>query len=289
MSRGDDLPGTPGTPGTPGPLGLQGLSEEDARRLLGWAAGARRVTVLTGAGMSAESGVPTFRARRTGLWARYDPLTLATPQAWAADPELVWAWYVWRIGLVRRADPHAGHGALARWAGAAAPDTQVRIVTQNVDDLHERAGSAVLAHLHGTLLALRCSRCEKPYDGWSALEDIGWSAEPVERLAPPTCSCGGLVRPGVVWFGEALPQDAFDAALDATLDADLVLVVGTSGLVRPAATLPEIARGHGIPVVELNPEPTELSRGADLTWRSSAAVGLPALVERIRRSIEHLG
>lgn len=97
------------------------------------------------------------------------------------------------------------------------------------------------------------------------------------------------MRPGVVWFGEALPQDAFDAALDATLDADLVLVVGTSGLVRPAATLPEIARGHGIPVVELNPEPTELSRGADLTWRSSAAVGLPALVERIRRSIEHLG
>lgn len=149
------------------------------------------------------------------------------------------------------------------------------IVTQNVDDLHERAGSAVLAHLHGSLTAFRCEACDAPY-----ARDIDVPAEPVERLDPPDCpECGAAVRPGVVWFGEMLPQGAFEAAVDALLDSDLVFVVGTSGLVHPAASLPDLARGHGVPVVELNPESTPLSRGVDLSWRETAAVGLPALLD----------
>lgn len=237
------------------------------------AAAARRVTVLSGAGMSAESGVPTFRAAQSGLWERFDPTMLATPQAWEADPELVWAWYAWRINLVRGVEPNAGHRALARWAER----TQVRIATQNVDDLHERAGSDVLAHLHGSLTALRCADCERPFDG-----PVEIPAEPVERLAPAACpACGGRVRPGVVWFGEMLPQGAFDAAADAVFDADLVLVVGTSGLVYPAASLPDLARGHGVPVVELNPEDTPVSERVDIVWRDTAARGLPALLAAI--------
>ena len=237
------------------------------------AAAARRVTVLSGAGMSAESGVPTFRAAQSGLWERFDPTMLATPQAWEAAPELVWAWYAWRIHLVRGVEPNAGHRALARWAER----TQVRIATQNVDDLHERAGSEVLAHLHGSLTALRCADCERPYD-----DPIEIPAEPVERLTPATCpACGGQVRPGVVWFGEMLPQGAFDAAAEAVFDSELVLVVGTSGLVYPAASLPDLARGHGVPVVELNPEDTPVSERVDIVWRDTAARGLPALLAAI--------
>lgn len=239
------------------------------------AASARRVTVLTGAGMSAESGVPTFRGAQDSLWEEFDPMLLASPRGWEADPELVWAWYVWRMSLVRRAEPNAGHVALARWAGR--PDVEVRIATQNVDDLHERAGSDVLAHVHGSLFALRCSSCGAPHQG-----EVDFPAEPVERLEPPECQvCGEDVRPGVVWFGEMLPEGAFDAAVDACLDADLVLVVGTSGIVYPFASLPDIARGHGVPVVEINPVDTDLTAGVDHVWRETAARALPALLEVI--------
>lgn len=256
---------------------LPGLEPAQSRRLLEVARAARRVTVLTGAGMSAESGVPTFRVAQSGLWERFDPTMLATPEAWEADREFVWAWYAWRVGLVRGVEPNAGHLALARWAEVPWPDggrRQLRIVTQNVDDLHERAGSQVLAHLHGSLTAFRCEACESPYDG-----AIDVPAEPVERLPPPRCaSCGEAVRPGVVWFGEMLPEGAFDVAADAVFDSDLVLVVGTSGLVYPAAGLPDLARGHGVAVVELNPERTEVSERVDIAWRQTAAGGLPALV-----------
>lgn len=233
---------------------------------------ARVVTVLTGAGMSAESGVPTFRGAEGSLWEEFDPVTLASPKGWDVDPELVWAWYAWRMGLVRAVEPNAGHRALAEWA--ARGETQVRIATQNVDDLHERAGSEVLAHVHGSLFALRCAECDTPFTG-----DPGIPAEPVQRLEPPVCEeCGEYVRPGVVWFGEMLPEGAFDAAMEACLDADLVLVVGTSGIVYPFASLPDIARGHGVPVVEINPADTELSAGVDHVWRATAATALPALV-----------
>ena len=233
---------------------------------------ARRVTVLTGAGMSAESGVPTFRGAEGSLWEEFDPVTLASPRGWDADPELVWAWYAWRMGLVRGVEPNAGHRALARWA--AQGETEIRIATQNVDDLHERAGSEVLAHVHGSLFALRCAECDVPFTG-----EVDIPAEPVQRLEPPLCTeCGEYVRPGVVWFGEMLPEGAFDAALEACFEADLVLVVGTSGIVYPFASLPDIAAGHGVPVVEINPADTELSAGMDHVWRASAATALPALV-----------
>ena len=242
-----------------------------------WARDARRVTVLTGAGMSAESGVPTFRDAQTGLWARYDPAELATPEAWERDPALVWAWYAWRRTLVRRAEPHAGHRALARWQRRA----PVRIVTQNVDDLHERAGAHVLTHLHGDLFADRCSVCHEPWAGRAAADQEPGRPAPA-RVEPPACpGCGGPVRPGVVWFGEALPEGAFDTAVQAVRDADLVLVVGTSGLVHPAAALPDLAGARGVPVVEVNPEPSAVSGSADLVWRSTASHALPALVDAL--------
>lgn len=236
---------------------------------------ADRVTVLTGAGMSAESGVPTFRDAHSGLWSRFDPMELATPQAWRADPDLVWGWYLWRVGLVAGVDPNAGHRALARWA--TLPGVQVDIATQNVDDLHERAGSTVLAHLHGSLLGFRCDRCEQAYQGRVDPPD-----SPTERVPPLPCPhCPGRIRPGVVWFGESLPAAPFQAATQACLEAGLVLVVGTSGLVHPAAGLPAQAAARGVPVVELNPDHTPISTIADQVWRVSAATGLPALVEAV--------
>lgn len=235
---------------------------------------AQTITVLTGAGMSAESGIPTFRDPATGLWSRFDPMTLASQEGWDADPELVWAWYAWRVGSVRGVEPNAGHYALARWAERK--NVQLSIATQNIDDLHERAGSSVLSHVHGDLFAFRCSVCHTPYEA-----EVDVPPEPVERLEPPLCECGEYVRPGVVWFGEMLPDGAFDLALDACLEADLVLVVGTSGIVYPFASLPDIARGHGVPVVEINPEETSLTESVDHTWRANAAVALPALVDAL--------
>ena len=242
--------------------------------LLELARSARTVTVLSGAGMSAESGVPTFRDAGTGLWARWSPEELATPEAWDADPGLVWSWYLWRARQVRRLRPNAGHRAIARWADRA----RVHVVTQNVDDLHERAGSAVLAHLHGSLFAFRCSDCGAPFPE-RLLPGLAAEARPEAppapqepdheepgRERPPVCpSCCGAVRPAVVWFGEQLPEGAVERAAAAVAEAELVLVVGTSGIVQPAASLPLIAAGRGTPVVEINPEDTALTPHADRT------------------------
>ncbi len=239
--------------------------------ILSLAQTARRITVLTGAGMSAESGVPTFRDAQTGLWARFDPADLATPQAWARDRPLVWAWYLSRVAALGSVVPNAGHLALAAWAQR--PGISLSIVTQNVDDLHERAGSTVLAHLHGSLLAFRCDTCAAPYPA-----KINLPYELEERMEPPVCpNADGWIRPGVVWFNEPLPEAAFDTAVDAVRDADLVLVVGTSGIVYPAATLPHLAGAAGVPVVEINPQRSDLSGEVTHSWRTTAAVGLPAL------------
>lgn len=235
--------------------------------------GARRVVVLSGAGMSAESGVPTFREAQTGLWEEFDPSRLATPEAWEADPPFVWAWYAWRVGLIRAVEPNAGHRALAELARTH----DVTIVTQNVDDLHERAGSDVLAHIHGSLFEYRCGDCGVPYDG-----EVEVPTEPVERLDPPTCgACLGDVRPGVVWFGEDLPLEDFRAsveALESLAKGDVCLVVGTSGIVYPAAGMPAIARGSGATVIEVNPHESDISDMCDIVVRGSAATVLPQLV-----------
>jgi NAD-dependent deacetylase len=242
--------------------------------LLEAAVAARRVVVVTGAGMSAESGVPTFRDAQTGLWERYAAEDLATPEAWERDPAFVWAWYLSRFGAVAHVEPNAGHRAVAAWAGL----TQVRVVTQNVDDLHERAGSRDVVHLHGSLTSFRCERCETAYAG---VVDV--PEQSVERVDPPTCAhCGGLVRPGVVWFGELLPLEAWEQSVALVEEADLVLVVGTSGIVHPAAGLPVLARGAGAFVVELNPFETDVSDVAHVVWRETAAGALPALVAALR-------
>lgn len=228
------------------------------------------VCVLTGAGMSTESGIPTFRGTHDSLWSRFDPMRLATAEAWREDPALVWGWYRWRMHLVRDAQPNVGHRALA----ALAHRVPLSLVTQNVDDLHERAGSAVDAHVHGSLFALRCFACGRLHDG-----DLDDYVDGVQRIEPMRCAaCGDRMRPGVVWFGEALPDDAWDAATDTATRCSLMLVVGTSGLVYPAAGLPALARRHGATVVEINPEPTALSAEADYVWRAPAAQALPLLV-----------
>jgi NAD-dependent deacetylase len=237
--------------------------------ITGLTGSAKNITVLTGAGMSAESGVPTFRDAQTGLWSRYDVAALATPDAWAADAGLVWAWYQWRAELVRGAKPNAGHLALAEW------NANVRIITQNVDDLHERAGSANVEHLHGSLFAPRCSECGRA-------ADVDPVCEPAERIPPPSCThCASPVRPGVVWFGEGLPEAPWQAAIDAVENCDVLLVVGTSGVVYPAAGLPSVARGAGKNVIEINPVATDLTDQVDFSWRTTAALGLPAIVAGI--------
>jgi NAD-dependent deacetylase len=234
---------------------------------------ASRVVVLSGAGMSAESGVPTFRDAQAGLWERFAPEDLATMDAWRRDRAFVLAWYLWRFGLVSEVEPHAGHVAIARWARVrGAP--RVSVVTQNVDDLHERAGSADVVHLHGALANWRCEECGTPYAGGLPTVDEG-----TDRVEPARCpECSAAVRPGVVWFGEPLPVDEWHQAVALVENADLVLVVGTSGIVHPAAGLPAIARGAGAVVVEVNPLETEVSHIAHHVWRETAAVAMPRLV-----------
>lgn len=237
---------------------------ETARRAL---AGARKLAVLTGAGISAESGIPTFRDARTGLWARYDPMQLATEEGFRADPSLVWRWYAWRRELVRAARPNAGHRALA---AAEARFAHVRVITQNVDGLHARAGSTDLLELHGNILTTIC------------LERCGFSEDVPDRLPggePPRCPrCGGWLRPGVVWFGEMLDPRSLQDAAAAAADCDVMLVVGTSGLVHPAAGLPAGARRAGAAVITLNPEATELDSLATACLRGKAAELLPTLL-----------
>lgn len=231
---------------------------------------ASNIVVLTGAGMSAESGVTTFRQATDSLWSTYSPMELATPDAWRRDPALVWGWYLWRMALVRDAEPNRGHRALA----AAAEKRKLDIVTQNVDDLHERANSKGVVHLHGSLFAHRCFACARPHgDFW-----IPPAASAPFRVEPPRCGhCGGRIRPGVVWFGENLPAGAFRAAESTVTKCDLMLVVGTSGIVNPAATLPRIAQRHGAKIVEINPQESELSVSVDMAIRCTAATVLPAL------------
>jgi len=230
------------------------------------------VTLLSGAGMSAESGVPTFRDVETGLWANVDPYEISSSDGWQRHPERVWAWYLWRHYMMGAVDPNPGHLAVAAWEDYA----EVQVVTQNVDNLHERAGSNRVYHLHGSLFEFRCDRCGSPYTG-----ELPAMPEPVEVIDPPRCSCGGLIRPNVVWFGEGLPDDAWDLSVQAVAKADVVIVVGTSSVVYPAAGLPEAALANGIPVVEVNPQPTPLSEAATAVVRETSAVALPQLLQRL--------
>lgn len=230
------------------------------------------VVVLSGAGISAESGVPTFRDVETGLWATVDPYEISSIDGWRRHPEKVWAWYLWRHYMMKSVEPNDGHRAVAAWEDYA----EVHVVTQNVDDLHERSGSSRVYHLHGSLFAFKCDRCAMAYQG-----ELPAMPEPVETVEPPACTCGGLIRPDVVWFGEDLPADAWGKSLDAVTAADLAVVVGTSAIVYPAAGLPELALANGIPVIEVNPERTPFSEYASISLRESAATALPSLLQRL--------
>ncbi|MCS6951898.1 MAG: NAD-dependent deacylase [Bryobacterales bacterium] len=230
-----------------------------------WLRDAASVVVLTGAGISAESGVPTFRGPG-GLWRNYRPEDLATPEAFARDPELVWQWYDWRRALIRRAQPNEGHRALAELERRK---EKFLLVTQNVDGLHERAGSRRVVKLHGDIWRVRCTACG------AADRD---ERAPLPQL-PPRCRCGGLLRPDVVWFGEPLPDSAWRQAEAAARSAELMLVVGTSALVYPAAELAPLARGAGARLIEVNLEETPLSALSDCSLRGKAAELLPRLLE----------
>lgn len=231
-----------------------------------------RVAVLSGAGISAESGVPTFRDDQNGLWARFDPYELSSTQGWRDNPQRVWGWYLWRHYLVADVQPNAGHRAIAAWQA----DAQVSVITQNVDDLHERAGSRSVHHLHGSLSEFRCASCGMAYSG--ALPAM---AEPALEVEPPVCRCGGLIRPDIVWFGEQLPDEPWRRAVEATEAADVMVVVGTSAIVYPAAGLAELALSRGTAVIEVNPEVTPLSGSVTISMRETASQALPGLLQRL--------
>lgn len=229
----------------------------------------RHVCVLTGAGMSAESGIPTFRDAMTGLWSRFDPAQLASEAGFREDPGRVWDWYAERRKGLRAAQPNAGHVAIARF-GQRRPGV-LTVVSQNVDDLHQRAGWPQTIRLHGDLLA----------DRWLERCPLGSGCSPSKARPgrPPACpDCGNLVRPAVVWFGEMLPAEAIDAAERAARGCELMLVVGTSGAVWPAAGLAGAARQAGAKVAIVNPHPSEIDEEAHWVLRGTAAGMLPRLL-----------
>ncbi|RIZ42260.1 SIR2 family NAD-dependent protein deacylase [Pseudomonas putida] len=235
---------------------------------------ARHVVIFTGAGVSAESGIPTFRDALTGLWSRFDPGQLATAEAFRADPSLCWGWYEWRRLKVLRAQPNAAHLAIAELAQHV---PKLTVVTQNVDDLHERAGSQDVIHLHGSLHSPRCIDC-----GNAHMAPLRSDGLPVDgcRLEPPRCdACNGYIRPGVVWFGEMLPDAAWNAGFAASGACDLFFSIGTSGVVYPAAELPLRALGAGVKVIHVNPARVEVC-SQELWLQGSAADMMKALLEQ---------
>lgn len=235
-----------------------------------WIAKANKLVVFSGAGMSAESNVPTFRDAISGLWANFNPQELASAEGFIKDPSRSWEWYQWRRELVRKAEPNAGHLAVAQFQREN--PGKLRVVTQNVDDLHERAGSSEVLHLHGELFADRwfgpCAQSELLQPRCDVSVAVAGS--------PPYCGeCGNPLRPKVVWFGEEMPKDEWAQAQRAAKNCDLMLVVGTSGHVWPAAQLPHLAKARGARMVVLNPEESELDEMADRVVRGTAAKLLP--------------
>ena len=225
-----------------------------------------RIIVFTGAGVSADSGIPTFRGPG-GLWRDFRPEELATPEAFHRDPKLVWEWYEWRRGLIRDAKPNAAHESLARLSDAVAWQGEICVVTQNVDNLHTRAGSRDVVELHGNIFRVRCTREHRTHFRYEPFAEV-----------PPRCGCGALLRPDVVWFGESLPQREVTRAVGAMQWADLLLVIGTSGVVHPAAGFVSYFEGLSI---EINPEASGLTSSCTYAIAERAAVAVPPLINAI--------
>jgi NAD-dependent deacetylase len=226
---------------------------------------AKKIVFVTGAGISQESGIPTFRGK-DGLWRKYDPMQLATIDAFYDNPKLVWEWYEERRHNILDAKPNPGHLAIAELEKYR----DVSVLTQNIDGLHQRAGSKNVYELHGSIITIKCTVCsfkDKITTGFSQL--------------PPLCKCGNMLRPDVVWFGEALPQDVWRSAMEQASGCDLMIIVGTSLAVSPANLLPSYAKQKGATMIEVNTEPTPMSQSMDLSLRESAANALPGLVDAI--------
>lgn len=226
---------------------------------------ANKVCVLTGSGVSAESGIPTFRGEE-GLWKRYNPYELATPEAFAKDPLLVWEWYCFRRDLISKCLPNPGHHAIARMDKEK---NDFLLITQNIDGLHRRAGSERIVEMHGNIWEVRCVSCDDPFCHDEEFETL-----------PPRCStCGNLLRPNVVWFGEKIPGELLDRSMEMLLLCDLFIVAGTSGVVQPAASFAHIASSHGSRVVEVNIDAGSGSRDVDYFLKGKSGEIFPCLVE----------
>jgi NAD-dependent deacetylase len=240
--------------------------------------GSRLPTILTGAGVSKESGIPTFRDALEGLWARYNPAELASPRAFATNPKLVWDFYEMRRERMRPAQPNPGHYALAELAKHY---EHLPLITQNIDDLHERAGSKSVIHLHGLIAENKCSAACL---GEPTLIEVS-SLTQVRDDEPPRCPhCSAFVRPNVVWFGEMLPRDALAAAMQAVHSTDVMVVVGTSGVVSPAADMPYQAKQRGAKIIEFNPFPSEITPLADLWVEAPSGESLPRVLRAMKQA-----
>lgn len=234
---------------------------------------AARVVVLTGAGVSAESGIPTFRDKQTGLWERFDASELATPYAFERDPALVWGWYEWRRAAVLEARPNRAHQAIAAMRNLVPRFT---LITQNVDDLHERAGSRDVLHLHGELSHPYCEKCRQSYVHPNTPARLRPGGTPIE---PPRCgACGARIRPGVVWFGESLPAQVWGSALESVEQCEFLISCGSSSLVQPAASLTTLAVDAGATVIQVNPNPTDMDNSVTFNIRRPAGAALPQLI-----------
>lgn len=237
---------------------------------------AKKVVFFTGAGISADSGIPTYREKLSGIWAGLDPRDLDTAKAFRESPALVWGWYVWRRLRVAQVEPNAAHLAIPRMAHLG---RQISVITQNIDDLHERAGSLNAVHLHGGLTMPKCFACHRP-----AVEQPDQSAMPNEGalIEPPRCQhCNGKMRPAVVWYGEDLPVHAWKNAVRLVKDCDLLISVGTSGIVMPAAVLPDLALASGASVIHVNKADVTMGDPKELMLIGAAVEVLPMLLERI--------
>jgi NAD-dependent deacetylase len=235
----------------------------------------RHVVVFTGAGASAESGIPTFRDQQTGLWKNFDVQSLATPEAFDRDPALVWGWYEWRRSQVLASEPNAAHRAIAALASRVA---RLTVITQNVDDLHERAGSSQVLHLHGRLCAPYCSACGRGH----SIAQPPAEATGGRRIEPPRCThCSARIRPGVVWFGECLPSQPWEQSIEAACGCDAFLCVGTSSVVEPAAGLTRASIAAGAVTVQINIDSTCLDELVTLNLRGPAAAVVPELLDKV--------
>ncbi len=227
-----------------------------------------KIAVLTGAGISAESGIPTFRGP-SGIWKTFKPEELATPQAFERDPKLVWEWYDWRRSIIKKAKPNKGHILIAHLEQLF---EDFLLITQNVDGLHQKAGSKKVVELHGNIWRVLCTACGKKYYNYQV---------PLEEI-PPRCKyCNGLLRPDVVWFGESLPKKEWETALEFVSSCSMLLVVGTSGVVYPAASLPFLAKQKGAKIVEINPEDTPISQIAHIRIRKKASEGMEEFLKML--------